>query len=872
MTVDLKKIRCKYCYCWLVFTLMIVGCKTTQTSAPSDDLALQVVEAAVSDSTQTDSTHQTIVYSQDIAYKSANEKLHDLIHSKLEVSFDWDKHLVFGTATLEVKPYFYKKDALILDAKGFEIKSIALLNGENKRNLNFDYDGKIIVIDLERDYEATEHFFVEIQYVAKPSLLKANGSEAISDNRGLYFVKTKQGDSEVFDQIWTQGQTEANSAWFPTIDSPNEKTTSELFITVDNKFKTISNGTLIYSLINEDGTRTDYWKMDQPHAPYLTMLAIGQFAKVEDQWKRAEGDLVEVNYYVDTTYARYAKDIFGHTPEMLDFFSKLLDYPYPWPKYDQVVVHDFVSGAMENTTASVFMEALQVTDRELLDYHWDDIIAHELIHHWFGNLVTCESWSNLPLNEAFATYGEYLWYEHKYGLEEAEYLGWEALATYLEEADEEQNSLIRYNYEDKEDMFDHHSYEKGSRVLHMLRNYVGDKAFFKALSIYLKENAFGTTEIHDLRMAFEAVTGEDLNWFFNQWFLSSGHPVLEISHDQKGDSLIVEIAQKQDLAKTPVYKIPATLGIWLDENDFTEYPIELVANYQKFVFEVKDSVKLVLFDPDKHLLGEVNHAKTPDEFIFQYYNSGALLSRYEALERLAELAYDNDEFYEVLSEVFLSALHDPHWAMRELASDFFHAYEGKSLSLVEKGLKSLARDDPKPQVRGSAISSLASIDSVKHGAFFKERLGDRSYLVQGSALLAYSQSNARGVASIMNRYADSTNTHVVFAVAEYFAVNKIHDKVDWFIEKFNAADNEDTFYLIQYFGLMLSEASPEVVEKGLPKLIELAKQGKKDFVRLAAFQSLALLPESERLSKAKEEIIAEEQSEKLLEYYKQLNE
>ncbi len=854
-----------------VCCMLLFGCKTTQPSSSSENKSIADSVALITKEAIVDSAKTAVVYSQDITYKSADEKLHDLIHTKLEVSFDWEKQQLLGTATLELKPYFYKKDVLILDAKGFDIEHVNLVTGEIKKPLTYEYDGKIIVIDLEKDYQSGEHFFVEIKYVAKPAALKSEGSEAITDNRGLYFVNTTIGGKES-KQIWTQGQTEANSVWFPTIDTPNEKNTTELFITVANKFKTVSNGTLIYSLINEDGTRTDYWKMEQPHSPYLTMMAVGEFVKVQDQWKRGEGDQIEVNYYVDSTYAPYAKSTFGNTPEMLDFFSKLFNYPYPWSKYDQVVVHDFVSGAMENTTASVFMEELHVTDRELLDFHWDDIIAHELIHHWFGNLVTCESWSNLPLNEAFATYGEYLWYEHKYGIEEAEYLAWEAQATYLEEAKEKREKLIRYTYEDKEDLFDHHSYEKGSRVLHMLRNYVGDDAFFQSLHHYLKKHAYNTAEIHDLRMAFEVGTGEDLNWFFNQWFLSSGHPILEVSHEQQGDSLTVEIFQRQDFDTTPVYKLPSTLGIWLGENDFTEYPIELLASYQKFVFEVKDSVKLVLFDPDKQLLAEVIHAKTPDEYIFQYYNGGSLITRYEALESLAELAYENDEFYEILSQVFLSALHDPHWALRELAVDFFYAYEGKSMSLLVKELKNLASKDKKPQVRGSAISTLASIDSIKYGPFFKERLNDMSYLVQGAALLAFAQSTAGEVDAVMNRYADSTNTHVVFALAEYYSANNKSDKNDWFVRQLDNADDEDTFYLIQYYGLLLSKSPQEVVDAGTPKLVELAKGGKKEYVRLAAFQSLLLLPESEQLTTLKREIMAEEKSEKLLEYYEALKE
>jgi aminopeptidase N len=193
-----------------------------------------------------------------------------------------------------------------------------------------------------------------------------------------------------------------------------------------------------------------------------------------------------------------------------------------------VVVRDFVSGAMENTSASTFMEAVQSTQRELIDKSWDDIIAHELFHQWFGDLVTIESWANLPLNESFANYAQYLWDEYKYGKDEADYQAFREKQQYLYESTRKQEPMIRFEYKKPDDMFDSHSYAKGGRILHMLRRLVGDEAFFESLKEYLHQNAFQNTEIHHLRLAFEKVTGKDLNWFFNQWFLLPGHPELVI--------------------------------------------------------------------------------------------------------------------------------------------------------------------------------------------------------------------------------------------------------------------------------------------------------------------------------------------------------
>ena len=297
---------------------------------------------------------------------------------------------------------------------------------------------------------------------------------------------------------------------------------------------------------NEYGTRTDYWKQNLPHAPYLFMMAVGEFAIAKDEWRGKP-----VHYYVEKKYADVAKEIYPNTVEMLEFFSTKLGYDYPWDKYHQVVVRDYVSGAMENTGAVIFGDFIQGNKRFLIDNAGEDIVAHEMFHHWFGDLVTCESWSNLPLNESFATYGEYLWNEHKYGKDQADLHIDQDLSVYLGQSRINKETLIRFNYDNRMEMFDAHSYQKGGRVLHMLRNYIGDDAFFAGLNLYLKDNEFQTVEIHNLRLAFEEVTGEDLNWFFNQWFLSAGHQIIEVEKNFADGKLAVTIQQTQDGPDVP---------------------------------------------------------------------------------------------------------------------------------------------------------------------------------------------------------------------------------------------------------------------------------------------------------------------------------
>jgi aminopeptidase N len=337
-------------------------------------------------------------------YRESHPRINDLVHTKLEVKFDYDKAYMYGKAWITLTPHFYSTDSLSLDAKGMEIKKLALVNGNAMTPLKYDYSGMMLNIKLNKNYTANEAYTIYIDYTAKPNEVKVKGSAAINDAKGLYFINPK-GDKEGPTQIWTQGETEANSVWFPTIDKPNQKTTQEIYMTVPAKYVTLSNGKLVSSKKNNDDTRTDYWKMDLPHAPYLFFMGVGDYSIIKDSYKGKE-----VSYYVEKEYAPVARKIFGNTPEMIAFFSKITGIDYPWAKYSQIVGRDYVSGAMENTTATIHQESAQQDARELVDGNkWESTIAHELFHQWFGDLVTAESWSNLTLNESFANYSETLW-------------------------------------------------------------------------------------------------------------------------------------------------------------------------------------------------------------------------------------------------------------------------------------------------------------------------------------------------------------------------------------------------------------------------------------------------------------------------------
>ncbi len=431
-------------------------------------------------------------------YRASATRINDLVNTKLDVSFDYSKSWMYGKAWITLHPHFYTTDSLRLDAKNMNINQVALFKSGKLSLLKFSYDSVYLKITLDKTYKAGENYTIYIDYIAKPNDIKRKGSAAISGGKGLYFINPLGKDKKKPIQIWTQGETESNSGWVPTIDKPNQRQTDEISMTVPEKYQTLSNGIMVSHKLNTNGTRTDTWKMTLPHAPYLLMMAVGEFSIIKDTYKGKE-----VNYYVEKEYAPVARKIFGLTPEMIGFYSKITGVEYPWPKYSQIVVRDYVSGAMENTTATLHAQSAQQDARQLVDENrWEDIISHELFHQWFGDYVTCESWSNITMNESFADFSEILWLEHKHGPDAAAEHNYNNMFMYLRGGNEQKN-LVRFNYNDREDVFDLVSYQKGGRILNMLRNCVGDSAFFKSLNLYLRTKKFSSSEAQYLRLAFE---------------------------------------------------------------------------------------------------------------------------------------------------------------------------------------------------------------------------------------------------------------------------------------------------------------------------------------------------------------------------------
>ncbi|GGF07093.1 aminopeptidase N [Chishuiella changwenlii] len=676
-------------------------------------------------------------------YRSEAERVNNLVHTKLDLKFDYQKEQVLGEEWVTLKPHFYSTSKVTLDAKAMLIHEVALVSGNSKKKLNYKYDDLQLVIDLDKEYKKDQEYTLYIKYTARPNEVKQKGSEAINDAKGVYFINAKGERANYPTQVWTQGETESSSCWFPTIDKTNQKTSQEITLTYPDKYVSLSNGLLKSTKKNTDGTKTDYWKFDKKHAPYLFFFGIGDYAIIKDKWKN-----IDVDYYVEPAYKDVAKQIFGNTPEMIQFFSDKLGYAYPWEKYSQMTAREYVSGAMENTTASLFHDGVQQKAGQLIDENTAEyVIAHELFHHWFGDLVTAESWGNLTVNESFANYSEYLWFEHKYGKEKADEHRYNEAFGY-KHGDGPSKNLVRIHYNSREDMFDGVSYNKGGLILHMLRNFLGDDAFFKGLSKYLKDNEFGKAEAVQLRLALEEVSGRDLNWFFNQWYYDNGHPKLTVVSDYNATTKKVKVVVRQDASK--LFEFPFAIDIVENGKAVRKQVWVAKQAENSFEFDATKKPDVVIPNADQVLLADIDDKKSVEEFIAQYKaGKGEYATRLLAIDAMVDAQATNPK----ATEALLEALNDPFDGLRIYT---INKLDPASKPLMDKAsikLKQLASNDPKTLVQAAALSLLNEAN-IFDAAIYEKAVKSPSYSVQGAALTGIVKNNPAKINELIKNVDD----------------------------------------------------------------------------------------------------------------------
>lgn len=704
-------------------------------------------------------------------YQPSATRAWDLIHMNLELEPIWSQSEVAASAELILSPYFYDSDSLEIDAKGYLIQSLKVVNDTQNILLSYAYNGNKLSVKLNKPLSADDSLSLFLKYIARPDSMNDNASgRAIASEKGMFFINPDGMKTSKPRQLWTQGETENNSRWFPCIDKPNERFTHQISVRIEESLSSLSNGELIFSTLNGDGTRTDVWEMNQAHAPYLVMLAVGDFLKVEDTQSP-----IPINYWLEPDYSEDALSIFGKTPEMMTFFDSITGVKYPWGKYDQIIVRDYISGAMENTGAVVLGEFLYHKKLEFLDTDEEDIIAHELFHHWFGNLVTCESWANLTLNEGFASYGEYLWREYSRGPDWAQSLLLDFKQNYLEESNFGTKNLIRYHYRDENELFDRHSYDKGALILHMLRSYLGDKAFFAGIRKYLTANAYQSVEVHDLRLAFEAVSGKDLNWFFNQWFLGKGHPDLEIAYAVKEKTAQVMIVQKQDQDKFDLFEMPVELLVKSSKGEKL-HTFTIRDEVSIFEVPIDSGFQYLSLDPNETLLAEKSENKSVNWLMKELAFSGNIEKKWRNWIQLLDRSYDESV---PLNTALSHILEHPSQHLRKLCLEWLDRDIAMAYNLIPQ-LRQAALKDSSSIVRNQALLQLLNLSYSEKQIDFVVACTDSSILVSSSALGALSKFALNEALHQSSSFENSPYDKHLLAVAEVYAQEGGGERVDFY--------------------------------------------------------------------------------------------
>jgi aminopeptidase N len=654
-------------------------------------------------------------------------------HLFVDLALDFETRSVRGRAVLDFTRVAPRASNLLVDALGFELESVRVDDGNGLKAASYSYDGEVISLSGLPDRGQ-----LRIDYKATPK-------------RGLYFLAPDEHVKHRPVQAWTQCQDEDARHFIPCVDKPHVKMTTELSATVPAGFQVLSNGELVSSETRGKSPWTYRFKLDQPHPSYLLTLVVGHFDVVDDRPAELGDRVVPIRYLVPIGQAQSAARSLGETPRMLEFFSKRFGVPFPWQRYSQVVVSDFIFGGMENTTATTLYEHVILDERAALDISSCDLVAHELAHQWFGDYVTCRDWSHAWLNEGFATFCEHLEREQRLGRDEYDYGVAGDVDTYLAEAaGRYQRPIVCRDYAEPIDLFDRHLYEKGGLVLHMLRRELGDAVFFEGVGRYLKRNAFGIVETNDLMRALEEVSGRSLERFFDQWVYRPGHPELTIKVGYDDGLLSISIKQAQKPGDTAIFAL--TIEVEVVASDGTR------TRHEKHVTEAQDVLTLPLdkrplhvgFDPEQRVVGKLTFEAPGDMLRHQLSEGSNALLRWAAADALSKKS--DPTSVKVLRDTL--AREGEAWMVRLEAARAL----GKARS--EDALAALlaALDTSHPKVRRAVAGALGAFKKPAAAKALQDLLQkEASYLVTADAARALGRTRQPGALETLKSLVDQAS-------------------------------------------------------------------------------------------------------------------
>jgi aminopeptidase N len=648
---------------------------------------------------------------------------YDVEHYRIEVGFDWAAKSVSGTTTITLRPLQSDLKEVQLDAGQMKISAVRLATGAA---LDYRYDdGEHLFVTLDRAYPISADVSIAVSYTATPQ-------------KGLTFITPTPDEPSRPNQIWSQGESQDNHYWFPCYDYPNDKATSELIAHVEDGYQVISNGALISNAPDpERKLRTWHWKMDKPYSSYLTSIIVGKFAEVREEVKG-----VPVVSYVYADEVENARLSFAKLGQMVAFYSERIGVDFPYAKYAQTTVRDF-GGGMENITATTLTDTTVHDKRAHLDVSSDGLISHELAHSWFGDLLTCRDWSQLWLNESFATFMEATWTEHDLGRPDYLYeMHGNQQAALSAWTQGNRRPIVAYRYPNPDALFDAYPYPRGGATINMLRFVLGDEMFWRAINHYVKKHAYQNVETQNLVIAIEEATGQNLQWFFDEWLYRMGQPEFTIT------STYDEAAQAVKLAVKQTQKADAERP-WFQSPEFFTLPVDVAittasgehvsrvwidAKEKEFTLKVDSRPLIVNFDRGNIWLKQVKFDRSEEELAYQLLHDTDVMGRVRAAIELR--THNSTPAINALSR---AAADDRFWAVRLESVRSLAALKGEAAQLALSGRVK----DADSRIRREAIRGLGQYKDAHYADIFIQAVKtDPSYFVVADAARALGETHS----------------------------------------------------------------------------------------------------------------------------------
>ena len=642
----------------------------------------------------------------------ARSRDYDLQHSKIALRFNLEQKKVLGEVTHSLSILRDGTTKISFDSAGLTIQKVTV----NKSAAKFEATAEKLIIPLAAEAKTGDKFEITIRYEGKPT-------------KGMYFILPDKDYPDRPSQIWTQGESEDTHYYLPTYDYPNDRLTTETLLTVPASWITVANGKLITVSDAGKGLKTWYWKESIPSSTYLITVVAGEFDEVKDIWRgipltyyapKGRGDRLPINY--------------GRTPAMMELFTKKFGVDYPWEKYAQVMVDDFVAGGMENSSATTNNSSSLVHPKLAPEYLTgeDDLISHELGHQWFCDLVTCKDWGNVWLNEGFATFLEAVWTEAHFGKDQADYDRWNNAREWFERSGLWNKPIVRHDFYDSSE-FDENAYGKGGWVLYMLRHQIGEDAFYRGVKQYLEVNRGKNVVTSDLAKAIEEATHNNVDQFFSQWLYGAGAPKFDLSYayDAEKHQVTLTVKQSQKIeGRVGIFRVPVEVEITTAPGPKL-YNIVVSKDKQAFSLPADSAPLMVLFDKGGQILKSAEFHKEKKEWLYQLKNAADLADRADAVIALGKIR--NDE--EAVAALGEALRNDKAWGVRAIAADRLGQSGGAAAT---KLLLAALDSNDKPWVRSRIVSALGNFkdDEAVAAKLNSVAKQDDSYRARAAALQA----------------------------------------------------------------------------------------------------------------------------------------